>query len=322
MKRLVAALCLVSCITLAAEDLKLKATVPLPGVKGRFDHFAADTNTHRIFVAALGNNTLEIIDGSTAKRLHAITGLHKPTGVAFLPQANQIVVANADDGTVKVFDGANYQIVKNVTGLDDADNVRVDPDAKRFYVGYGDGALAVINVQKLEQIGTIKLSGHPEAFQLEQNGPRIFVNVPGAKHVAVIDRDKRTTVATWPMDRFRANFPMSLDESHHRLFIGCRQPARVAVLDTQTGKCINDFAISADTDDLFWDAARQRLYVSCGEGFVDVLSENGGALSRTGHIATRAGARTSFFAARLNQLYVAVPGRDAAPAELRIFNAD
>jgi DNA-binding beta-propeller fold protein YncE len=178
MKALAAMLMMSAATAIAAEPLVLKATVPLPGVKGRFDHFALDTNTHRVFVAALGNNTLEIIDGASAKRLHTVTGLHKPTGVAFLADRNQIVAANGDDGTVKVFDGANYKLVKSISGLDDADNVRLDAKANRIYVGYGDGALAALDAKTFEPVSTIKLKAHPESFQLEQNGPRIFVNVP------------------------------------------------------------------------------------------------------------------------------------------------
>jgi len=322
MKAITTLFCLLTCVAFAADELKLKATVPLHGVKGRFDHFAVDTNAHRIFVAALGNNTLEIIDGAAAKRLHTITGLHKPTGVAFLPDRNQIVVANGDDGTVKVFDGANYKLITNIPGLDDADNVRLDAKANRLYVGYGDGALAAIDVQSWQQVSTIKLRAHPESFQLEQNGDRIFVNVPDAKQIAVVDRKKGATIATWPMEKFRANFPMALDETGHRLYIGCRQPARVVVLDTQTGKPVSDFAISGDTDDLFWDAARKRLYISAGEGFLDIFSNERGAFTRIGHLATRGGARTSYFAPHLSQLCVAVPERAGASAELRIFTAE
>jgi DNA-binding beta-propeller fold protein YncE len=321
MKTLAAFLCLLN-IAFAADEVKLKATVPLPGVKGRFDHFAVDTNAHRLFIAALGNNTLEIIDGAAAKRLHTITGLHKPTGVAFLPGANQIVVANGDDGTVKVFDGTNYKLVKNISGLDDADNVRIDTKANRIYVGYGDGALTAIDAQKWEQVSTIKLKAHPESFQLEQNGNRIFVNVPDAKHIAVLDRERRNVIATWPMEKFRANFPMAFDETNHRLFVGCRQPARTVVIDTETGKPIADFAISGDTDDLFWDVARKRIYVSCGEGFLDVFSNDRGTFTRIGQLATRGGARTSYFAPQFSQLYVAVPERGGASAELRIFTTE
>ena len=314
---------LISAATVSgAEQLTLKATVPLPGVKGRFDHFAIDTNTHRLFAAALGNNTVEIIDTANAKRVQTITGQHKPCGIAFIPMTKRLFVANGDDGTVKVYESESYKLVKNITGLNDADNVRYDAKANLIYVGYGDGALAVVDPQKLETAGSIKLKAHPESFQLEQNGPRIFVNVPDAKQIAVIDREKRAVAATWPFEKFQANFPMALDEANRRLFIGCRKPARLAVVDTASGKITADFAIAGDTDDLFWEAARKRIYIACGEGFIDVLSEDGGNFVRTAHIATRGGSRTAYFAPALSEFYLAVPDRAGAPAELRVFTAE
>ena len=304
----------------ATDMLKLTKTIPLAGVKGRFDHFTADVEGKRLFVAALGNDTLEIIDAAAAKRLHTITDLHKPTGVAFLAEANQIVAANGDDGTVKIFDGTNYKLVKNITGLDDADNVRLDPKAHLIYVGYGDGALAAIDAQNFEVVGTIKLKAHPESFQLEQNGNRIFVNVPDAKHIAVVDRQKRIVIATWPMEKFRANFPMALDGANHRLFVGCRTPSRLVVFDTTTGTVVTDLAISGDTDDMFYDAKLKRLYISCGEGFVDVIDQrDANSYQSRDRIATRPGARTSFFSAELNEFYLAVPQRGNQDAEIRVF---
>ena len=304
----------------ATDMLKLTKTIPLAGVKGRFDHFTADVEGKRLFVAALGNDTLEIIDAAAAKRLHTITDLHKPTGVAFLAEANQIVAANGDDGTVKIFDGTNYKLVKNITGLDDADNVRLDAKAHLIYVGYGDGALAAIDAQKFEVVGTIKLKAHPESFQLEQNGNRIFVNVPDAKHIAVVDRQKRTVIAAWPMEQFRANFPMALDGANHRLFVGCRTPSRLVVFDTTTGTVVTDLAISGDTDDMFYDAKLKRLYISCGEGFVDVIEpRHADAYQRKERIPARTGARTSFFSAELNEFYLAVPQQGLQEAEIRVY---
>jgi YVTN family beta-propeller protein len=300
--------------------LKLAQTIPLPGVKGRFDHFAIDTKGHRLFVAALGNNTLEVLDTASGKTIKTITGLRKPTGVLYFSEANEIAVANGDEGTFKVFDGATYQLVKTVGALDDADNVRFDPKTKLIYVGYAEGALAVIDAATIKQTGSIKLAAHPESFQLEQQGSRIFVNVPDAQHVAVIDREKQTVTATWPMTTFRANFPMALDEANHRLFVGCRQPARLVILDTSTGKPVTDLAISGDTDDLFYDARRQRLYVSCGEGFVDVIDQRDTDHYRLRErVPTRAGARTSFFSPDLNEFYLAVPVHGKQEAEIQVL---
>jgi len=172
----------------------------------------------------------------------------------------------------------------------------------------------------MKSTSSIKLAAHPESFQLEAQGNRIFVNVPGAKQVAVIDRARSTVLATWPMTQFTANFPLALDEANGRLFVGCRQPARLVVVDTATGKPVTDLAISGDTDDLFYDARRKRLYLSCGAGYVDVIEQRGADtyLLRE-RIPTRAGARTSFFSADLNEFYLAVPLQDRHEAEIRVF---
>ena len=303
-----------------APPLKLTKTIPLPKVKGRFDHFAMDAKGQRLFVAALGNDTLEVLDVAEGRHLKSIAGLHKPTGVVFLPEANQIGVANGEDGTFKLFDGVSYELVNSLGGLDDADNVRRDAKTKLIYIGYGNGALGVIDSAARQLIGRIKLAGHPESFQLESDGNRIFVNVPDARQIAVIDRENQAVMVTWPMEKLRANFPMALDEANHRLFVGCRRPARLAVLDTATGQPVTDIAISDDSDDLFYDPGRKRLYASCGEGFIDVIEQRHGDHDEPlAHLPTRGGARTSFYSGEAGRLFLAVPRSGGQPAEIRIF---
>jgi hypothetical protein len=301
-------------------SLKLTHTIPLTGVQGRFDHFALDAEGQRLFIAALGNNTLEVIDLAADKRIQSVVGMSKPTGVLYLPEAKQILVANGDAGTLKFLDSTDFKVLKNLTGLDDADNLRFDAKGKHTWLCYADGQLGVLDVAAAKQVGRVKLAGHPESFQLESKGSRIFVNVPDAKQVAVIDREKQSVVATWPMEKFQANFPMAQDEIHHRLFIGCRKPARLIVLDTDSGKPVDDLAISGDIDDLFYDTARARLYLSCGEGFIDVISQRSPDKHELRErIPTRAGSRTGFFSPELNQFYLAMPQRGGLGAELRIY---
>lgn len=318
-------LVLFGCVVLslnAAETnvLKLFKTIPLPGVKGRFDHFAMDAQGGRLFVAALGNDTLEVLDVAAGQHLKSIPGLHKPTGVVYLPELNQIGVANGADGSFKLFDGASYELVNNLPGLDDADNVRRDLKTGLIYVGYGDGALAILDRAGRKKLGDIKLSGHPESFQLEKNGNRIFINVPEAKHLAVSDRESRQATATrW--DHLEANFPLALDESNHRLIIGCRKPKPwLFIVDTTNNRLVKVHAISGDIDDLFYDAKRKCIYASCGEGFIDVIKQTDPDHYETlGKIPTRAGARTSFFSPDTDRLYLAVPQHGSQPAELRIY---
>ena len=306
----------------ANRYLKPAQVIALPGVEGRFDHFAADTKNHRLFVAALGNDTLEVIDTQSAKSVAHVTGLHKPQGVAFLPDSHRIAVAGGEDGTLRFYDAATLKPGPVINNLDDADNVRYDATAERLYVGYGEGALAVIDADKSQKIADIKLDGHPESFQLERDGKRIFVNVPQAGHVAVIDREKQTVIARWPTGDAKANFPMALDEHNHRLFIGCRQPAKLLVLDTGSGKIVSTIDITGDTDDLFYDAANKRIYISGGAGAITILNQSTPDTYRTlAHLKTAPGARTSFFIPDQQTLYLAVPHRGPQQPELRTYKA-
>jgi DNA-binding beta-propeller fold protein YncE len=303
-----------------SASLTLTRTIPLSGVIGRFDHFSIDVARHRLFVAALGNNTLEVLDTEAGKRIQSIGGLHKPCGVLYLPAENQIAVANGDSGVLALFDGTSCKLLKKIGLLEDADNVRYDAKSRLIWVGYADGALALIDAAAGKQAGTIRLPAHPESFQMEQQGSRVFVNVPDAKQIVVIERNTRSITETWPMREFQANFPMALDEANKRLFVGCRSPAQLIVFNTITGKPTANIAISEDTDDLFYDGALKRIYVSCGGGFVDVIDQRGAdEYQLRERIPTRPGARTSFFSPALNQFYLAVPKRGKESAEIRIF---
>ena len=307
----------------AEQPLHLVQTIPLPGVKGRFDHFSIDAKGQRLFVAALGNNTLEVIDLAAGKRIQSVAGMSKPTGVLYLAAQSQIAVANGDDGTFKLLDGASFKVLQTVGEVADADNLRFDAVTKLAWLGYGDGAIALIEPAARRLLAAVKLSGHPESFQLEKQGNRMFVNVPDAKQVAVLDREKRSVIANWPMEKFQANFPMALDELNHRLFIGCRKPARLVILDTAGGKPVADLAISGDTDDLFYDAKRKRLYISCGEGFIDVVEQmSADNYKRLTSIPTAAAARTSFFSPDLDRFYLAVPDRGNQKAEIRVYQPE
>jgi DNA-binding beta-propeller fold protein YncE len=303
------------------ESLKQTAVIELPNVEGRFDHFAIDIAGKRLFLAALGNNSLEVIDLAANKRLQSIPNLKKPTGAAYIPEVNRLAVASGDDGMCRFFDGNPLKLVGEIKDLDDADNVRYDATSKKLYVGYASGALAVIDPQKMQKLADIKLDAHPESFQLEKNGPRIFVNLPDAKQIAVVERDKAAVIAKWPMKEAQANFPMALDESHKRLFVGCRKPARLLVLDMDSGKVVANVECVGDTDDLFYDGAAKRIYISGGDGAVSVIDQRGpDTYEANGQQSTAPGARTSYFSQETQSLYVAVPQRRGQNAQIRVYS--
>src|SRR5207245_2077569 len=217
------------------------------------------------------NNTVEVLDLKKSSHLKSLPGFREPQGIAVVPDAKLVAVANGQGEGVQFVDAGDFHPTKSVRLGDDSDNVRYDASAKRLFVGFGSGALAAISPTDGKVLGGAKLAGHPESFQLERSGSRIFVNVPTADQIAVVDRAAMKVIATWPVVGAKSNFPMALDESNHRVFIGCRRPAKALFYDTTTGKEIGSFEIVGDTDDLFYDAARKRLYVSGGEGFVDVF---------------------------------------------------
>jgi hypothetical protein len=299
----------------AADRLEPIATIEMPGVKGRIDHFAFDGAHRRLFVAALGNDTVEVLDIGQNRRERSVRGFHEPQGIGYIGSENRLYVANAGGG-VDVLDATSFSRVKHVQALDDADNVRYDARAGTVFVGYGSGALRMLDAKN----GEIALAGHPESFQLESNGPRIFVNVPTARHVAVVDRVKRAVVATWPVPA-KANFPMALDEQGRRLFVGARSPALMLVYDIDKGSVVARAQIGGDTDDLFFDARRKLVYVVCGEGRVDVLGQQGDKYVLEQSVKTAPRARTGLFVAEENRLYVAAPATGRSPARVLVFEA-
>jgi DNA-binding beta-propeller fold protein YncE len=304
------------------EPLTLERSIELPHVEGRIDHLAFDAAGEHLFVAALGNNSVEVLDVKAGTHVRSLPGFREPQGIAVAPEAKLAAVANGQGEGLQFLSLTDYRSGASVRLGDDSDNVRYDATAKRLYAGFGSGALASIDPGGGKVLATVKLAGHPESFQLEPTGSRIFVNVPTADQIAVVDRGSMKIVATWPVTTARANFPMALDEANHRLLIGCRRPAKALVFDTTSGRESSSFDIVGDTDDLFYDATRKRLYVSGGEGFIDVFqNQDGTGFVRIARIATAAGARTSLFVPELNRLYLAVPHRGSQRAEIRVYEA-
>jgi len=300
--------------------LRLIETIDLPSVDGRIDHLAIDSAHERLMVAALGNNTVEVIDLKAGKEIRSVRGFNEPQGILVLPDSNTVVVANGGTGAVQFLDAADFHVIRTVPLSNDADNVRYDPFTKQLYAGYGNGALSLINSATGQRLGDVRLGGHPESFQLEQNSARIFVNVPDAGHIAVIDRRAMTRLSTWRVAGASANYPMALDEAGHRLYVGCRSPAKLLVFDTSSGKIVASTEIVGDTDDLFYDSGRKRVYVSGGEGYLDVIQQSpADRLTRMAHVRTADGARTSLFVPDEHRLYVAVPHRGAQKAAIRIY---
>jgi DNA-binding beta-propeller fold protein YncE len=302
-----------------ASTLALTGTIPLPGVSGRIDHCAIDASGHRLFVAALGNNTVEVVDLAAGRVARSLAGFSEPQGIAYVADLKRIAVANGGNGDVMLLDGTSFAVVATIPLGDDADNVRYDAAQHRVWVGYGAGGLAAIDPATHRIETRIELAGHPESFQLEPGGTRIFVNVPQSREVVVVDRNAKRVTANRRLVSAAANFPLAVDEKAQCLFVACRSPGRLLVLSTAESDEIAQADLHRDCDDVFYDAARHRVYASCGEGYIDVFSvDRPGAIKRIESIATAAGARTSGFDG--DHLYLAVQQRAGHEAEIRVYD--
>lgn len=306
--------------------LQLEEQIPVPNVAGRLDHFTADAKRRRLFVSALGNNTLEVIDVFAGKVIHSIKGLAQPQGPLYVPGVDKLYVANAEDGKVRVYDGATYTLRKSIDFGKDPDNIRYDEISKRVFVGFGgeDGGIAMIDPLTDERVGEIfKTKGHPESFQVEASGGHIFVNVPDAGNmVESIDR-KTGAVTRWPLKGLRANYAMALNEEDHRLFTITRKTPMLVVLNTETGNEIARLRAAGECDDVFFDTSRKRIYVIGGEGFISVFQQNDpDHYELIANVASGIGIRTGYFFTKRDRFYVGVPAKGNEPAQVWTYEAE
>ena len=316
-----AALGLLTIGTAMGGTLELQAKITLPGCKGRIDHLAFDPEHRRLFVAELGNNSVAVVDVDKRRLDHRLEGHDEPQGIAYFPPLNRLYVADGGDGTVRAYDAATFKLISSVKLAGDADNVRIDSIAKRVYVGYGNGALAVLDPESLKHIRDIPLKNHPESFQVSPNDGRIYVNVPDAKEVAVVDPRAARQIESWPATTWAANYPMAIDEQGQSVLSVFRRPARLARYSIVDGSISAEVEVCGDADDVFVDAKRKRVYVVCGEGVVDVLDRE--TLKRIEEYSTSFGARTGLYSKDADVLFVAARaegGREAQVWMLKPMN--
>ena len=300
------------------KSLQLEAKIPLGNVAGRIDHMAIDLEKHRLFVAELGNDSIGVVDLNAKKVVHRVSGLKEPQGVAYIRLNDSLYVANGGDGSVRVFHGPNYSPAGRIELGADADNIRADLPANRILVGFGSGAIAAIDLRDNANTKTFALKAHPESFQLDAASGQIFVNVPNARTIAVLDANTGKEAHTWSL-RHGANFPMALDPERKRVLVAFRNPAKLAAFDWEIGGLASEVDICGDADDLFVDQKLNRIYVTCGAGFIDVLTTADAKYSRVARIPTVTGARTGLFVPEMDRLLLGVRAGFKEPAAIWVY---
>ena len=302
----------------AVAPLVLEGKIRLGEVRGRIDHLAVDLKRQRLFVAELGNDTVAVVDLKERSVVLTLTGLKEPQGIGYVPSTDTVYVANAADGSLRMFQGPELYPLGRVELGDDADNVRVDDAAHEVWVGYGSGALAIIDAISHRKVADIPLKAHPESFRLDASGQWAYANVPGDHEIAVVDRAARKQTGGWSTGTLSGNYPLILDEPHQRVLAVFRSPPRVGVF-SRDRRLLAEVETCGDSDDAFIDAKRHVLYVICGAGYIDVLAERGDGYARVSRIETLAGARTGLFVPELERLYLAARARSSSPATIWVF---
>ena len=307
----------------ATSPLTLQRTIPLPAGIGKFDHFAVDLDANRLFIAATSDHSVEVMELKAGRVTESLTGVSKPHGLAWVPATGRLYAADGTQGDLKIFAGSPLNQAKSVKLSGDADDMVYDAKSKLLYVGHGGGdaanpaGVAVIDTTNQTVVANLPVATHPEGLEIDNTNDRIFVNVAENAEVVVIDGTSHTQTASWKLTRAKDNVPLAYDEEHQVLFVACRAPARLLVVDGKSGGELADLPSDAGADDLFYDPALHRIYLIAGSGAVDVYEIDGGKTVRAmGIIHTSPGAKTGLLVPSQHALFVGAPATEGKQAQI------
>jgi DNA-binding beta-propeller fold protein YncE len=309
--------------------LKLVQTMPMPALhNGDFDHFAVDVQNQRLFLTAEENSAVEVFDLRTNNLVHTIAGLKTPHSMTYRSDLKKLFIVDGDAGEVKIYETDSYKPIGSIKLMEGADSSTFDPSTKYMYVVNGGKdahlpytLISVVDTTAGKKLADIRFDTDTvEAMAVEKSGSRLFANVTGKDAVAVIDRQKNTVIATWPLgEAGKRNAAMAYDEANHRLFVVARRPGTLIVMDSNSGKIIDTLPCIGHTDDAVYDPASKRIYVS-GVPFVYVFEERGpNNFQPVGQLSTAFHAVTAILVPELQQYYLAVPRHGDAQAEVQVY---
>jgi DNA-binding beta-propeller fold protein YncE len=309
--------------------LKLVATIPIPGLKdGDFDHFTPDVEGHRLFLTAEENGKVQVFDTNSNKLIRTIEDLKAPHAILYRKDLKKLFIVDGDASAIKVYNSDNYQMTDQIKVSIDADSIAYDPATNYLYVVNGGreaktpySFISVVDTNSSKKLRDIKIdSDRVEAVVLEKSGPRMFVNITGKNAVGVLDRNKSTLMATWPLPGGdKVNVNMALDEANHRLLVTTREPPKLVVLNSDDGKAIASLPAVGMIDDMSYDAKQKRIYLA-GTEFVDVFEQkDADHYVLLAKVPGSFRAKTALLVPELNRYYLAVPHHENKDAEVRVY---
>jgi DNA-binding beta-propeller fold protein YncE len=314
--------------------LRLLQTISVPGVTRHWDHFGVDLKGQRLFATSEEDPAVEVFDLKTNQHIRALTDFKEPHNVLVFPEMNELFVVDGEASEIKILKYDSYELTRHVALTIDADPVVYDPVTKYLYVVNGGREahtpyclISIVDTKSGKKLADMKLdTNRLESMAIENSSSRLFVNMTGANKIGVVDRNKREVVATWPITAGEQNVPMQYDEATHRLFVVTRNPSKLVVVNTDTGKEVTSLSVADYADDLAYDAAHHRLYVACGgvkgaQGAVSVVEQRGADNYQVvATIPTKPGAKTARLIPELNKYYVGVPGDAKDAPQILVFD--
>ncbi len=308
--------------------LKLLHTTPLPGFHGDLDHSAVDLKGNRLFVTAEVHKTVEVFDLRTGEQIHSITGFETPHEILFRPNSNSLIVADGGSpGSVKLVDAKTYEITDKITLPPGVDSAEYNPVTKEYYVesrgpdrSANTHTISIIDSEHFKHLGDFTLPGRrSEAMAINRAGNTMYVNL--TDEVGVVDLPARKLTATWPVPDAHVQNSMALDEPNHRLFIATRNPPKLFVFDTDTGKVVTSYPCVGVNDDMTFDKKRKRLYIT-GDGATSVFEQrDADHYQHIADVATGYRAKTSLYVPERDRFYINLSGGDKpdAPVGLLVY---
>jgi DNA-binding beta-propeller fold protein YncE len=323
-----------------SPPLRLLGTTPLAGFEGDdFDHLMADVPGDRLYLAAEDHKTVEIFELRTGKHLRSLSGFVAPHAIVDLPESNKFIVTDEDRkrgvGWIKLISKDTYQVLDTINLAGGADVALFDPATKYCYVRARSPAtaqsvkLAIIDTRTFKHIGDITLPGYrSEAMAVEHSGGnRLFVDLTGTKEVGVVDLKTNQVIARWPLPEPDVLEALALDEPHHRVFVAGRKPPRLFVFNTDTGEVVAKFPCVDNMDDMAFDPAHQRIYVTGGPSTSVFEERDPDHYEHIAEIPTGTQGqegKTARFVPELDRLYVVLSGANKPDAKvgLMMFQAE
>lgn len=302
--------CAAAAATNSQDVLKLIHTTPLPDFEGDFDHFAVDLKGNQLFVSAERHHSVEIFD-LQGNHIGSITEVSTPHTLVFDKVKNNLIVADRGDNAIKFFGGQNHQLIKRVEVAADPDAGTYDPEKRIFYVGNGGkpanlpySYISLISVDDMNESGKIQVPAvNLEAMAINRDANLLYVNMRDKALIGVVDLATRSLQKTWTIPDLKLNTPLEYDAKYHRIFIAGRKPGKFYVIDSNSGSVVATMDCVDVADDMTFDAAHRRIYVT-GYGGISIYEQkNADQYEMISQLDTKHG-KTSVYVPSLDRFFI------------------